>query len=217
MSRLIEDIERLRGLGSIPVEYSALRLLYRDYASPASKVAELCKQGLLLRIQKGWYLVSEVVSNQRPNANLIANHLYGPSYVSLESALQEYGLIPEAVYSTESVTARRSKQYATQLGAFHYHRVPSNYYSIGVTRQKTQAGYNYLIASPEKALCDHFVKTGGVQVRSRKAMLEYLDGSLRIDTSRLATFDPGIIEAAAAAGSKQKTLCYLKEAVEWLS
>ena len=217
MTNITEDIRRLRVFGSIPVEFSALRALYSDYASPASKVAQLCKQGLLVRIQKGWYLVSELVSGERANTNLIANHLYGPSYVSLESALQEYGLIPEAVYSVESITLRRSKHFSTQLGAFHYHHVSSGYYSIGLQRQQTQDGYTYLIALPEKALCDHFVKTNGLQVRSRSAMLEYLIGSLRIDSDRLAFMDPDIINAVAAAGSKRQTLLYLKEAVEWLS
>ncbi|MCL2888870.1 MAG: hypothetical protein FWE65_00425 [Eggerthellaceae bacterium] len=217
MTKLAEDIERLRKLGGVPVEFSSLRWLYSDYASPASKIAQLCSQGLLVRVQKGLYQVSEIISGTQTDPYLIANHLYGPSYVSLESALQEYGLIPEAVYSIESITLKRSKHFLTQFGAFHYHHVPSAYYSVGMQTKRTKAGYSYLIASPEKALCDHFVKTNGLQVRSRKAMLEYLLEFMRIDAQRLAQLDTSIIGAAANLGPKQKTLYYLKEAIEWLS
>lgn len=199
------------------MEFSSLRLLYDDYAAPANKIAELCKQGLLVRIQKGLYLVSEIISGKQPDRLLVANHLYGPSYVSLESAMQEYGMIPEGVYSVESVTVRRSKHFLIELGAFHYHRVPHDYYNIGIKMQRTKTGYSYLIASPEKALCDHFVKTKGLQVRSRKAMLEYLIEFLRVDTDNLASLDLSIISQAAEAGPKQKTLSYLKEAIIWLN
>jgi len=212
-----EDIERLRKLGGIPVEYSSLCALYRDYAAPASKIAQLCQQGLLIRIKKGLYLVSEVISGQNPELSLIANHLYGPSYVSLESAQQEYGMIPEAVFSVESITTRRSKHFSTSVGSFHYHRVPGAYYEIGLRIQRTEAGYGYLMATPEKALCDHFVKTGGLQVRSRKAMLEYLIEFMRIDTDRLASMDLSIVDAAAAVGPKRRTLLYLKEAIVCLT
>jgi len=197
------------------VEFSSLRALYSDYSSPVSKVAQLCNQGSLIRIKRGSYQVSELISGIQPEPSLIANHLYGPSYVSLESALQEYGMIPEAIYSVESITTKRSRQFSTPLGSFHYHRVPSGYFSIGLQTAHTTAGYSYLIASPEKALCDHFVKTRGLQVRSRKAMLEYLE-FMRLDTDRLATLDLSII-SAAAAGPKQQTLLYLKEAIAWLS
>jgi hypothetical protein len=217
MTELLKDIERLRRFGSIPVPFSALRTLYDGFASPAAKIAQLCKQGLLIRVKKGLYLVSEQISHQRPDLNLLANHLYGPSYVSLESALQDYGIIPEAVYSVESLTIRRSKHFSTQLGTFHYHHVPDDYYNIGLRIGRTKAGYNCLVASPEKALCDHFVKTDGLQVRSRTSMVEYLTEFMRIDTERLAALDTAIISVAAATGPKKQTLRFLKEAIEWLS
>jgi len=216
MPLFTEDIERLRRLSGVPVEFSSLRALYSDYSSPASKIAQLSNQGSLTRIKKGLYQVSELISGIHPDHNLVANHLYGPSYISLESALQEYGMIPEAIYSVESITTKRSKQFSTPLGPFHYHRVPGSYFSIGLRTAHTTAGYSYLIASPEKALCDHFVKTKGLQVRSRKAMLEYLE-FMRLDTDRLATLDLSIISTAAAAGPKQQTLLYLKEAIAWLN
>jgi len=215
--KFTEDIERLQKLGGIPVGFSSLRALYSDYASPASKVAQLCNQGLLIRIQKGIYQVSEIISGLRPEPFLIANNLYGPSYISLESAMQEFGMIPEAVFSIECITTRRSKHFSTRLGSFHYHHVPDGYYTVGLQMRRTASGYSYLIATPEKALCDHFVKTDGLQVRSRKAMLEYLFEFMRIDSDCLSGMDLSIIHTAAETGQKQQTLLYLKEAIEWLS
>jgi len=217
MANLTDDIERLQRLGGIPVEYSALREIYSGYASPASKVIQLCNQGLLIRIQRGLYQVAEIISGVRPDAFLVANNLYGPSYISLESALQEYGLIPEAVYTIESITMRRSKHFNTGLGHYNYYHVPSAYYSIGVQAKRTKPGYSYLIASPEKALCDHFVNTDRLQVRSRKAMVEYLTEFMRIDVEQLTNLDCGIIDAAASVGPKRQTLSYLKEAIKCLN
>ena len=216
MTTHVKDITRLRGLGSIPIDFSVLRSLYSEYASPANKIAQLCKQGLLIRIQKDTYLVSELISGEHPNLHLIANHLYGPSYISLESALQEHDMIPEAVYSVESITLKRSKQLSTQLGVFRYHHVPPEYYSIGLQTYRTKDDYSYLMASPEKALCDHFVSTDRLQVRSRKAMLEYLVEFMRIEPENLATMDLDIVNEAASAGVKRQTLLYLREALEWL-
>ncbi|MCL1847318.1 MAG: hypothetical protein FWF91_05065 [Coriobacteriia bacterium] len=215
--KYIDDIERLRGLGGIPVEFSSLRALYRDYSSPASKIALLSRQGLLTRLQKGLYLVSETITGEHPDTHLAANHLYGPSYISLESAMQEYGMIPEAVYSIESVTTKRSRDVSTQLGSFRYHHVPDSYYGIGLRMHRTKAGNNYLIASPEKALCDHFVTVKGLQVRSLKSMVEYLVDYMRIDTDSLTAMDLSIIKAASRVGSKQQTLHFLEEAIRCLN
>jgi predicted transcriptional regulator of viral defense system len=217
MATMLEDINRLHGLGNLPVELSSLQALYSDYAYPTNKITQLCNQGLLTRIQQGLYLVPEVISGKSPDTLLIANHLYGPSYVSLESAMQEYGMIPEAVYSVESITMKRTKRFNTSVGEFNYYHVPRGYYDIGVQTRRVTGGYSYLIATAEKALCDHFVKTNGLQVRSRKAMLEYLLDHLRIDPDYFSTMDADIIDEAATKGPKRQTLLYLKEAIKWLS
>ena len=81
--------------------------------------------------------------------------IYGPSYLSFEFALSNYSLIPEAVYQFTSATynKRRRKSYRNAYGLFIYRDVPSNVFKLE-TRLKIENVYSFIIASPEKALCD---------------------------------------------------------------
>jgi hypothetical protein len=212
----INDIIRLKKLGTVPVPFGVLRELYRDFASPAKKIAELCSQGLLFRVKRGLYIVSEKIVGEKPAGELIANHLYGPSYVSMETALQYYGMIPEGVYSFESATTKPAKQYDTPYGAFRYHRCKLDYYRIGINMGHTKDGSAYLLASPEKSLCDLLVNTRGLQIRSRISMLSYLVDFLRIDEESLAALKPALIHECAMAGPKKETLHYLEETIKWI-
>jgi hypothetical protein len=216
MTRL-NDITRLEQFGPLPVGFGALRMLYRDYADPARKIADLCSQGFLIRIKRGLYIVPQRNGREGGSGYLMANHLYGPSYVSLETALQYYGMIPEGVYSYESVTFRRSKQYRTPMGSFRYHYLPKDYYAVGLRMEKTgRHDYSFLIASPEKALCDMLVKTKGLQVRSRSSMYTYLTEFMRMDEEVLLELDNRIIGDCAVAGPKKSTLRFLEETIKWI-
>jgi len=69
-----------------------------------NKISELEKSGKIIRLKKGIYVVSPKESGKLLSMELIVNHLYGPSYVSMESALRYYGLIPESVYLMHSAS-----------------------------------------------------------------------------------------------------------------
>jgi predicted transcriptional regulator of viral defense system len=83
----------------------------------------------------------------------VANHLYRPSYVSLETALARYGFIPEQVFQVISCSTLKSKRFDTPNGTFVYHRIkPSMYFGY------TLAAWNnkyYTIADPEKTIIDY--------------------------------------------------------------
>jgi hypothetical protein len=211
------DILRLEQFGSVPVGFGVLRELYRDYANPARKIADLCSQGLLVRLKRSLYIVPTRNGRDDVSGYLIANHLYGPSYLSLETALQYYGMIPEGVYSYESVTFRRSKQYRTPQGSFRYHYLPKQYYSIGMRIERpANQSFLFLMATPAKAVCDMLVKTKGLQVRSRKSMYSYLTEFMRMDEDMLSGLDTQIIRDCAKAGPKKDTLRFLEETIEWI-
>jgi hypothetical protein len=212
----ISDIAKLKTLGNLPVPFSILREQYGGYASPAKKIAQLCSQGLLVRVRRGLYVVSDQITGARPSGYLLANHLYGPSYVSLETALEFHGLIPEAVYSYESVTLGHPKEYETPYGTFRYHHVPGEYYSVGIRMAEAGRGQCFLIASPEKALCDHIVATKRLQIRSKSSMRSYLRDFLRIDEDELFKLDSALIHQCSLAGPKRESLLFLKEVVEWI-
>jgi predicted transcriptional regulator of viral defense system len=192
--------------GMIPVDYGTILTNLSDYKSPKDKVSKLEKSGDLIRLKKGLYLISPTLSKQTLSIELIANHLYGPSYISYESALSFYGLIPERVYSVKSATSKRSKKYLTPIGNYEYITVPEHYFSIGLNQKIIQDSFAFIIASPEKAICDLVLSTPGLRLQSQKAMNEYLIDDLRVDFESVNAINPEIIKECVQFGYKKKEL-----------
>ena len=198
-------MEVLEQLGIIPVDYGALRSLLSGYNFPQNKIANLEREGKIIRLKRGLYVVSPDISKQLISVELIANHLYGPSYVSMESALRYYGLIPEQVHTVRSITVNRAKRFENTTGSFEYITVGKEYYPIGI-RQQANDKYAFLIASPEKALCDLITATPYLKFQSAKAVATYLEYDLRFDMSALQNMDVTIVEQCAATGKKKGSL-----------
>ncbi len=76
------------------------------------QITEWVAKGYILVLKRGIYMLSEEFRVTRCSNYFLANQLYTPSYVSLESALSYYGLIPEAVYATTSVTTKKTARIA---------------------------------------------------------------------------------------------------------
>lgn len=192
-----------------PVDYATLVTLLRDYRFPKDKIAAMEKQQQLIRIKKGLFVVAQQEGTSPIFRELIANHLYGPSYVSLESALSYHNLIPERVYRVRSVTMKRFKMYDTPLGVFEYRTVSPEYFSIGIQQQVTQDNTAFLIASPEKALCDLIVLSSGLRLQSSKAVKIYLEENLRIDLFENRSWNTEIISQCMEVGKKKTALSQL--------
>lgn len=192
-----------------PVDYATLVTLLRDYRFPKDKIAAMEKQQQLIRIKKGLFVVAQQEGTSPISRELIANHLYGPSYVSLESALSYHNLIPERVYRVRSVTMKRFKMYDTPLGVFEYRTVSPEYFSIGIQQQVTQDNTAFLIASPEKALCDLIVLSSGLRLQSSKAVKIYLEENLRIDLFENRSWNTEIISQCIEVGKKKTALSQL--------
>jgi hypothetical protein len=79
--------------------------------------------------------------------------MYGPSYVSFESALSYHGWIPEAVRTTTCASVKRAREFETPLGIFSYEHIPIKSFAFGV-EQHQQEALTLFIASPVKALAD---------------------------------------------------------------
>lgn len=155
--------------------------LLKDYNRPNDKINELVKKGELTTVKKGLYVTGPKINITKPEPFLIANHLWGPSYVSLETALSYWGLIPERVYEISSITTKTSKNYKTPIGRFSYYRAPLPYYSFGIKSVQLTPKQVALIVSPEKAICDKIIITSGILLRSQKQTREYLVNDLRMD------------------------------------
>ena len=202
-------MNRLEQFGIIPVDFATLASIFSDYRFPKDKIADLEKNGDLIRLKKGMYVVSPKVHNQPVSKELIANHLYGPSYISFESALSFYGLIPERVYNIHSMTIKRARTFPTPLGSFEYSTAGERYFEIGIRQKIMDDRYAWLIASPEKALCDLIVATPQLRIQSVKAMQTFLEEDLRVDFSMVKDFDTEIITKCMTYGKKKIALTQL--------
>ena len=202
-------MQNLKQYGIIPIKSATLAEDLSEYKSPKDKISSLESSGKLIRLKNGLYVVSNTVTNKNLSLELIANQLHGPSYISFESALWYYGLIPERVYTTKSATMHRSKNYSTPLGNFQYIKVAESYFSIGLQHIIVPDEYAFLIAKPEKALCDLIISTVGLRLQSIKAMREYLFEDMRFDFDNIPQWDLTIIEDCIRLGSKKNELQFL--------
>jgi hypothetical protein len=111
--------------------------------------------GEIIHIRRGLYCLAPKYQKKNINLYALAQRIYGPSYVSLESALNWHGWIPEAVYTLTSVSSGKSKEFRTPLGTFSYTRLPQKVFYTGVERLADDAGNIFLMAAPMKALADY--------------------------------------------------------------
>jgi len=134
----------------------------------------------------------------------LANLIYGPSYVSLDYALQIHGLIPERVETVTSVTIGQSKYLSTPLGNFSYRKIRLEAYSMGMDLIENRDGNVYLLATPEKALVDKLLSDCDIAIRTQAALEEYLTENLRIEISDLTQMKAEQIELYAKGYRSRK-------------
>ena len=168
-----------------PISTQVLLGLLKGYSRPYDKIMEMVNQGIIVQLRRGLYLTTSLVSAKTPEPFLIANHLYGPSYVSLDSALFHWGLIPERVFEISSVTPKISKKIMVQNLVYSYTHLPITYYPLGIQSLSLTETQTVLIASQEKALCDKVITTAGINLRSRQQALAFLVEDLRIEKDQL--------------------------------
>lgn len=110
------------------------------------------KKGLIIRLRQGLYTFPG--NKTKPNFDLYAaNRMYRPSYISIHSALSFYGLIPEAVFQTTSVSTLKTTSFKNDFGNFVYKTINSKL-MYGFSSKKIDVEKYFLIADPEKAIMD---------------------------------------------------------------
>lgn len=206
----------LRRFGTVPLAREALDEVLRRYRRPNDKVSEWLREGALQPLRRGLYLTGPALRSAPACLPLLANHLYGPSYVSLDFALAFHGLIPEGVAEVTSVTPRPSRSFANSLGRFSYRHLPLRFYAMGQRLGQSPDGLGFLIASPTKALCDRLVLSRQLPPLSRMAMRQWLLEDLRLDPDLLAELSLTEIDHCLAAGLKQRQLATLRKVIETL-
>jgi len=110
------------------------------------------KKGYIKKLRRGFYIFADTKMDENV-LFLIANRIYSPSYVSFESALAHYGLIPEGVYTITSVSAAKTAKFKTPLAEFSYRGIkPSLMFGYQLGKYENR---NYKIAEIEKTVLDY--------------------------------------------------------------
>lgn len=198
-------VTNLEHFGNIPVSTSALASLFPDMKANKQKVYNIESSGNVIRLKRGLYVVAPEVSRVALSTELIANHLYAPSYVSMQTALRYYGLIPEAVYTTQSMTLKHTRSFDTPIGRFEYRTISREAFAIGVTSINKQ-NYAFLIATPEKALCDLIAYSPKVNLRYLTDVEQYLEEDIRFENEELRNLDITIFDRYVKVGKKANSI-----------
>jgi hypothetical protein len=117
--------------------------------------------GKILQLRRGLYSLAPPYQKSIPHPFLIANRLVAGSYVSLQSALAHYGMIPELVPATTSVTAAHPATHSTPYGQYEFHHIQASWLH---SYRRIELGNDQwaFMASPEKALLDLiYLQPGG--------------------------------------------------------
>jgi len=194
-------------------DYQTLLDVLQDYERPRDKISDLLRKGVIIRVKKGLYVLGDDYRTRPFSRELLANLIYGPSYVSLDSALQYHGLITEHVEAVASVTTGRSRSFDTPVGRFTYRQIPLAAFHIGMSRVEESPGKAFLVAVAEKALADKIFGERNIGAASPGLMMGYLLDNLRLDRAGLMRLDPGLVRKIAGRYRSRK-LKILAEALE---
>jgi predicted transcriptional regulator of viral defense system len=199
-----------------PITHSVVMEMLTEYQRPNDKISELIKGGELTMVRRGLYVAGPETDLPIPNLFVVANNLRGPSYISLESALSYWGLIPERVYEISSITLKTSKKYDNNLGRFSFQHLASPYYSFGIESIRLTELQTALVASKEKALCDKIIVTSGVQLRSVQQAIDFMIDDMRMDEEQLQQLDTDKITSWIEDAPKKTSLQMLVKALNTL-
>jgi predicted transcriptional regulator of viral defense system len=118
------------------------------------------RSGKLIQLTKGLYTLAEPYAKVRPHPFVLANAMKRASYVSLQSALGYYGMIPEHVPTVTSVTTQRPQNVETPLGLFAFRHIKKSWFH-GYEQTDLGSGQKAFVATPGKALLDLIYLTPG--------------------------------------------------------
>ena len=173
-------------------DYQKLKVAIVGQANERRFIGQLIRKGHIVRVKKGLYVWGELLDFSGYSKKILANLVYGPSYISLETALSFYGLIPERVETVTSVTLKKNNLFKTPIGSFEYIHLYKGVYATGVNLHHINHAETCLIASPEKALLD-YIALRMRRVTSDITLSQLLTEDLRIDQDEFAKLENDLL------------------------
>jgi predicted transcriptional regulator of viral defense system len=114
------------------------------------RLSEWQKKDYIQKIIKGHYIFSDVDIDEGM-LSTIANKIYKPSYISFETAMSHYRLIPESIYMITSASTRRTYLFETPVARFSYRTIkPALFFGYSILTGGIK------MAFMEKAILDYF-------------------------------------------------------------
>ena len=167
------------------------------------------KKGRLIGLRRGVYLLNRNDRKMEVDNNVVANILYEPSYLSLEYALNFYGIIPEAVADLTSVTTRKTMRFSNELGNFIYQKIkPRAFRGF----KKVGEGKNsFFIAEAEKAVADFLYLNLSKFTTDPKDILEKSYRFQNIDE-----LNPDRLLELGKLFKTKKLMRIIKELIRWM-
>lgn len=185
-------------------------LINNSYDACHSLVKRLASEGILVKIKNDLYVIKQSLRNDLPEKFELAALIWGPSYISFESALSYHGWIPEAVYTTSSACTKKGKNSETPLGLFSYEHIPADAFAAGL-HHYVDDKISFLIAEPWKAIGDTIYTR-----RKKWSAIAGLCDDLRIEFETLQTSDTRLLHYLAEVYPSVRTRAILRQFYEEL-
>lgn len=127
-----------------------VRTIFHKEENILEQISFWVKKGYLTKVKRGLY----VLTNRRNEIDpmVLAAKIYRPSYLSMEFALNYYGIIPDIPGTYTSVTSRKTIFYSNDFGKYSYQKVKKDFFTGYVRKQVNGIAFN--LATPEKAILD---------------------------------------------------------------
>ncbi len=193
------------------IDYTFVMDCLRDYKSPRAKLTTLLKKGDLIRVKKGLYLFGANYRKGPYSQEILANKIYGPSYISREYALAYYGLIPEYIAEVTSMSTKRARNFDTPIGRFSYVHLPTKLYQVNFNLVSIRNNETALVATPEKALAD-LLYFRNDQPETLNELVDLFFDDLRLDPALVSRMRIGKLNEILKAGGSP----IIKLIIEWL-
>ena len=116
------------------------------------RLVEWKDKGYIIAISRGFYAWPGAVSTEKDKWAM-ACKVYSPAYISKESALSYYGIIPEGVFSITTITTHKTRAFAVDDTSFIFRTMQPALF-FGYTFRHAPNGMPYSLAYPEKVLLD---------------------------------------------------------------
>jgi len=116
------------------------------------RLYEWQKKGYIRRLTNNYYVFTDTNIDDTM-LKMIANTIYSPSYIGLESALSYYALIPEAVFQITSVTSKKTRDITTDIAGFKYRSIHKRFFwGYDLEHNGT---HTFFVSDPDKTILDY--------------------------------------------------------------